>query len=108
MFGHGTIETGLVDEVKRLVADQFLMGRTASQALGYREVIDWLQGRIGSFDEMRERIQSRTRQFAKRQHTWFRNLEECREVRTTGQETASVLCERIMELGLLDQTQPSH
>ena len=41
------------------------------QSIGYREVIKYLQNKI-KWDEMVEKIQKRTRQFAKRQLTWFR------------------------------------
>lgn len=69
---------GLVDEVKRLLASGPL-SRTAAQALGYREVIEHLEG-ARPLDETIALIQLRTRQFAKRQATWFRSLEECRKV----------------------------
>ena len=69
---------GLVDEVKRLLAAGPL-SRTAAQALGYREVIEHLDGQR-SLAETVELVQLRTRQFAKRQETWFRSLHECRAV----------------------------
>lgn len=84
-------ERGLVDEVRALLDAPNPPGQTARQALGYRETIDWLEGRLGSEQETIELIQTRTRQFAKRQHTWFRNLTECREVPVTGEETSDQL-----------------
>ena len=51
----------------------------AAQAIGYREVIAMLAGRA-TLAETIERIQARSRQFAKRQATWFRGLEEVRGV----------------------------
>ncbi|MGH7128708.1 MAG: tRNA (adenosine(37)-N6)-dimethylallyltransferase MiaA, partial [Planctomycetaceae bacterium] len=64
---------GLVDEVRRLLASPHGMSRTARQALGDKEVIDAMEaGRAP--EEAVPLIQTRTRQFAKRQHTWFRNL----------------------------------
>jgi tRNA dimethylallyltransferase len=102
------LEAGLVDEVKQLLAANLPLSRTASQALGYREVIDWLQGRIDTCDEMRERIQARTRQFAKRQHTWFRNLVECHEVRITGEDTIEALCERLTALASSNHARSWH
>ena len=72
------------------------LSRTARQALGYKEVIDYLKGR-GSLEMTVELIQKRTRQFAKRQHTWFRNLEECRPVEITGRETPQDISERLLE-----------
>ncbi len=59
---------GLVDEVKGL---QGRMGRTASQAVGYREVVDLLQGRSDE-SAARQAILSATLALAKRQRTWFR------------------------------------
>lgn len=70
---------GLVDEVKRLLTQYGALGRTASQAVGYREVQDYLNGNM-SLEWTVERVQARTRQFAKRQETWFRSLSECRMV----------------------------
>ena len=46
---------------------------TAAQAIGYREVIAMLAG-DASLDQTIDRVQARTRQFAKRQATWFRGL----------------------------------
>ena len=88
------IDQGLVDEVRGLLLTPPGLGKTASQALGYREVIDHLQGR-STLAEAVEMIQTRTRQFAKRQHTWFRNLEECRPVVITGDESPAEVAQRL-------------
>lgn len=69
------IADGLVQEVRALQAGPKPMGPVPSQAVGYREVIDLLEGRA-TLPRTIELIQSRTRQFAKRQMTWFRNLAE--------------------------------
>ncbi|MBO7524998.1 MAG: hypothetical protein J6T79_05790, partial [Verrucomicrobia bacterium] len=45
--------------------------RTAMQAIGYRQVVEYLHGQ-GSLEETKEKIKIRTRQFSKRQGTWFR------------------------------------
>jgi tRNA dimethylallyltransferase len=93
-------QQGLLDEVQRLMQLPKPLSHTARQALGYKEVIDWLEA--GPTDvtiptvELIELIQTRTRQFAKRQHTWFRNLEECVPIPVTGQETVAVLTERLL------------
>jgi tRNA dimethylallyltransferase len=71
------LAAGWLHEVEQLRDRQPPLGRTAGQALGYRELLDFLAGRIASLEQARELIQTRTRQFAKRQETWFRNLEEC-------------------------------
>jgi len=53
------------------------MSKEASQALGYREIGELLDGRRSLADTIVE-VQLRTRQFAKRQLTWFRSLPGCR------------------------------
>ncbi|HEV3137187.1 MAG TPA: tRNA dimethylallyltransferase, partial [Pirellulales bacterium] len=55
------------------------LSRTAAQAVGYREVIEHLQG-VRNLSDTIELVKLRTRQFAKRQMTWFRSLSECRSV----------------------------
>jgi tRNA dimethylallyltransferase len=90
-------QEGLLDELRGLLAAPLPLSRTARQALGYQEVIDHLQGRC-SLDETVMRIQTRTRQFAKRQHTWFRHLEECQAVEIAGDETSAALAERLSRL----------
>ncbi len=64
------LEAGLVDEVKTLLAKGFDK-TNALNAVGYKEVIDYLSGEC-DFDRMSELIKQNTRRFAKRQLTWFR------------------------------------
>jgi tRNA dimethylallyltransferase len=90
---------GLVEEVERLVSTPSGMGRTARQALGYKEVLDHLAGNCTRAEAI-ETLQRRTRQFAKRQHTWFRNLVECDEVRITGGESAEQVAELVLARSL--------
>jgi tRNA dimethylallyltransferase len=92
------LAAGLMAEVRRLLADPQPLSHTARQALGYKEVIDWLDRGGRDEREVIAEIQTRTRQFAKRQHTWFRNLEECTAVPITGIESPADLAERLMAL----------
>ena len=62
---------GLVAETERLMACGLAENRTAMQALGYRQVAEHLRGER-SLPETIELVKIRTRQFAKRQLTWFR------------------------------------
>jgi tRNA dimethylallyltransferase len=89
---------GLVDEVRELTAGERRLGRTASQAVGYREVIDYL---AGAYDEaeMTAKIKARTRQFAKRQGVWFRSLSECTFVDLKTHEDAESIANRIIQIG---------
>jgi tRNA dimethylallyltransferase len=70
------MEAGLVDEARRLRALPQPVSRQAAQALGYKEVFDYLDGRM-SLEATVVRIQTRSRNFAKRQLTWLRRLPEC-------------------------------
>jgi tRNA dimethylallyltransferase len=62
---------GFVAEVERLLGEGLAEGRTASRAIGYREVMAHLAGEL-SLDEAKERTVIATRQFARRQDSWFR------------------------------------
>jgi len=66
------IESGLVDEVRRL-HDAGRLGRQAAEALGYKQIIDHLEGRC-TLEEAVEEIKIRTRRFAKQQRTWLRRF----------------------------------
>jgi tRNA dimethylallyltransferase len=88
--------TGLLDEVRGLLERPLPLSHTAQQGLGYKEVIAHLEQNM-PLTETLNLIQARTRQFAKRQHTWFRHLEECRPVEMTGEETATELAESVLK-----------
>lgn len=62
---------GFVDEVERLLGEGLASGRTASRAIGYREVASYLSGEI-SLVEAQELTTRATRRFARRQATWHR------------------------------------
>jgi tRNA dimethylallyltransferase len=66
------IERGLVAEVRGL-AEGGRLGRQARAALGYRQVLDHLEG-SASLEEAVEQIKIRTRRFAKQQRTWLRRF----------------------------------
>jgi tRNA dimethylallyltransferase len=92
-------EAGLVDEVRALVSAPRPLSETAAQAIGYREVIAMLAG-DASLAETIDRVQARTRQFAKRQATWFRGLAEVRSVPVLGDETVEAIAERLVGSGM--------
>ena len=74
---HEMMAAGLVEEVRGLRRLGGQLSREAAQALGYKEVLDHLDGGAG-LDETVRLIQTRSRNFAKRQLSWFRHLPECR------------------------------
>jgi tRNA dimethylallyltransferase len=88
---------GLVEEVQRLLVDPRPLGRTARQAVGYREVIEHLEGHHTLADTI-ESVRLHTRQLAKRQCTWFRSLSECRFVAVSGQLQVAETAERVASL----------
>jgi tRNA dimethylallyltransferase len=93
--------SGLVEEVRGLLAKYGTLSRTAMQAVGYREVIEHLGDReqgTGDRAACVELVKARTRQFARRQETWFRSLSECQFVEMhTGQppEHIAAMIERL-------------
>lgn len=66
---------GLVEEVKKLRAKGYQRGLTSMQAIGYKEIMSYLDGEI-TFEYARDWIKQGTRNFAKRQLSWFRRLPE--------------------------------
>jgi tRNA dimethylallyltransferase len=63
-------EQGLVAEVENLIGTGLLQGRTAQRALGYSQVISHLNNEL-SLDAAIEETKRATRQYARRQETWF-------------------------------------
>jgi tRNA dimethylallyltransferase len=64
-------DAGLVEEVRRLAEAGLRDGRTANRALGYQQVLAFLDGEC-SEEEAFERTVTGTRRFARRQDSWFR------------------------------------
>jgi tRNA dimethylallyltransferase len=89
---------GLVDEVRRLLAGPRSLSKTARQALGYREVLEHLEGERG-VEETAALVKIHTRQFAKRQGTWFRSLSECRFVPVSGVIEPGAIADQIFASG---------
>lgn len=88
---------GFVDEVRGLLDRYGELGRTARQAVGYREVIEYLGG-AGDLAATIEAVKARTRQFARHQETWFRHLSECRFVPLSEGQSEQQIARQILEL----------
>lgn len=69
--GDRMFQQGLVNEVEELITKGLLEGKTARAALGYAQVISALAGEI-TMDEAISQIKLATRQYIRRQETWFR------------------------------------
>lgn len=70
-------EKGLVDEVNDLL-NKYQLSNTAKAAIGYKEVIDYLDNKC-SLEECKELIKKRSRNYAKRQVTFFKHQLPCKE-----------------------------
>ena len=68
------INQGLIEEVQNLLS-KYKEFPTAMQGLGYKEVVQFLEGQLTK-EEMIEKIKQETRRYAKRQLTWFRKNKE--------------------------------
>jgi tRNA dimethylallyltransferase len=90
-------DAGLVDEVRSLRDGERPLNPVAAQAIGYREVLAMLDGRA-TLPETIERIQARSRQFAKRQATWFRGLEEVRAFPVDPDEDPEAIAGRLVQM----------
>jgi len=67
------MEAGLLDEVRRLRKTGITSSHTAMQAIGYKELFAFLEGKT-TLDEAVDLIKQKTRNYGKRQITWFRNM----------------------------------
>ncbi len=92
-------ERGLIHEVQRLRQLDPPLNPVAAQAIGYHEVMQMLDGNLDQ-NQAITTIQARTRQFAKRQATWFRGLSEVRPFPVAPGEDPAQTADRLAaELG---------
>jgi len=81
---HGMLRAGLVEEVKRLRGEGLEANPSAARAIGYREVLAMLDGKLGP-NELAQEIVKNTRGLVRKQRTWFRTqLPEHRVVSPDG------------------------
>lgn len=85
---------GLIEETRCLLERGLRGNRTAMQAIGYRQVVDHLEGRCRRQDAV-ELVKVRTRQFAKRQRTWFRGQLDLRWIGVGPAESPAQVADRI-------------
>ena len=74
-------DAGWMDEVKALKRIGF--SKTAGAAIGYRQILEYLKGEK-TLDEIKSEIKKKTRQFAKRQLTWFRRDQRIKWIAVSG------------------------
>lgn len=89
------IEQGLIQEVKNLL-EKYKEFPTAMQGLGYKEVKEYLDGKI-SKEEMIEKIKQESRRYAKRQLTWFRAYKEATWLDAKNKNNVEIILEEVRE-----------
>ncbi len=87
---------GLVDETRELLKRGLEQNKTAMQAIGYRQVVEHLRGER-SLAETIELVRIKTRQFAKRQMTWFRRQLDPEWIELKPDESLEEIARRICE-----------
>ncbi len=88
------LERGFLEEVERMI-DRLEKSPTAGQAVGYKEAVFHLRGKI-SREEMIELIQRHTRQLAKRQLTWFRREHNLKWINIEDGQTTSQIASQLV------------
>lgn len=73
------MKDGLLSEVETLYRQGLLAGGTASQAIGYKELVEYIEGKR-TLDEAVENLKLASRRYAKRQLTWFRHEQGARVI----------------------------
>ena len=80
------LEAGLLEETRRLLAAGALAeGNTAAQAIGYKEMLSYLAG-TQTLAQAEEALVIATRQYAKRQDTWFRRTQDAHRIELTAEQ----------------------
>ena len=85
------LEQGLVEEIRQLLDSGISPKATAMQAIGYKEFVDAMEGKM-TIDEAADQVRLFSRRYAKRQLTWFRRNKDMHWIiRKTGQSNDEIL-----------------
>jgi tRNA dimethylallyltransferase len=90
------IEAGFVEEVQRLLDQGYSAELPTMSAIGYREIVSFIQGKI-SLDDAITLMKRRTRDFVRRQANWFKESDPQINWFTTGKETVDAMGELIIK-----------
>jgi len=90
-------DNGLVDEVRSLLDNPEGLSRQARQALGYKEVIQYLEDGL-TLDDTKEMVKLNTRRFSKRQMTWFRSFPDVQWLEAEEDEGPESISQRVITL----------
>jgi len=84
------LEQGLLDETKDLLCKGYLANSTAAQAIGYKELLKYINGEM-SFEEAVELLKRESRRYAKRQITWFKQYDDRINVFCSGRKVDEIV-----------------
>ena len=91
------LENGLVEEVKKLIDNGYKNCRSVLQAVGYKEVLKYLNGDI-TFEECSGNIRRNTRRLAKKQMTWFKSEPKINWIRADNYDNIFYLIRDIFKI----------
>jgi tRNA dimethylallyltransferase len=91
------LTAGLVEEVKSLLAEEKPLSRQARCAIGYAEIIDFLNG-LTSLEDVVELIKRNTRRLAKSQRTWFKTFRDVHWLDLEREEHTDAILGRVRKL----------
>jgi len=89
------LEHGLVDECREFLKMRYNPELNALQTVGYKEVFDFFDGKI-SEEQMIEQIKQHTRQYAKRQMTWFRKNPNPHWLEVAANDSSEDVAQKVM------------
>ena len=93
------LKQGLVEEIQALLARGIPENCTAMQAIGYKEFLAAMKGRI-TIEEAAEEVKKGSRHYAKRQLTWFRRNKKMHWLTRTAETTAEEILEQARQLAV--------
>ena len=91
------MEQGLLQEVKKCLDMGLNAENTAMQAIGYKELAEYINGDIESVDAAVEKIKMESRRYAKRQICWFKRKNYHHLVPETAADDAEIIIRRELE-----------
>lgn len=88
---------GFISEVKGLVKKGLAQNKTASHALGYKEILGYIDGKF-TLEQTKDFIKMHTRRFAKRQLTWFRKDDRVKWILIDKHEKTDFILQKLLKL----------
>ena len=90
------VKNGLIEEVKSILDKGYDKSLVSMQGIGYKEIIMYLENQL-TLKESIELIQQKSRNYAKRQLTWFRRDDRIKWMDLDDYSNREILCDDIIE-----------